>query len=110
VPPPGAASPEAPPPARLECPAGRGDCDLDPTNGCEADLSHDADNCHVCGHSCRGEHATEGCFDGVCRILGCEHEWGDCDHVAENGCETHLCYTSHGWQCQARCGGYGYEW
>jgi hypothetical protein len=74
------------------------------TNGCEAELSNDADNCHVCGHSCRNAHTTAGCFDGVCRILGCDPEYGDCDHIADNGCEAKLCYTSQGWQCRERCG------
>ena len=97
-------APQAPHPARFECPEGRGDCDGDAANGCEAELSSDADNCHVCGHSCRGAHATAGCFDGACRILGCEPGYGDCDHLAENGCEAELCYTSRGWQCREPCG------
>ncbi len=93
----------------MECPPGRGDCDRDPANGCEVDLSNDADNCHVCGHSCQGGHATTGCFEGVCRLLGCEPGYGDCDHIADNGCETKLCYTSYGWTCNSEeCGSYTY--
>jgi len=41
----------APPTGRLQCPPGRGDCDGDPANGCEADLSTDTDNCRACGHA-----------------------------------------------------------
>jgi hypothetical protein len=89
-----------------ECPPGRGDCDRDPANGCEADLTADADNCHVCGLSCRGAHATEGCFGGVCRVIACEPGYGDCDRRAENGCEARLCHTSHGYECAETCGGY----
>jgi hypothetical protein len=99
------ATPPTPKAARIECPAGRGDCDGDPANGCEADLESDADHCHVCGHSCRGAHAAVGCFDGACRLLGCDPGYGDCDHLAENGCEAELCYTSQGWRCPGRCGG-----
>jgi hypothetical protein len=58
---------EAPPSARLACPAGRGDCDADPSNGCEVDLSDDADNCRACGHACSAAGAaTAMCIDGRC--------------------------------------------
>jgi hypothetical protein len=88
----------------IECPSGRGDCDGNAANGCETELSSDADNCHVCGHSCRSAHTTAGCFDGACRVLGCEPGYGDCDHLADNGCEAALCYTSQGWRCREPCG------
>ena len=87
---------------------GRGDCDRDPANGCETDVTTDVDNCHVCGKSCRAPQTTAGCFDGECRIIACEPGYGDCDHHAENGCETQLCYTSQGYKCAATCGGYGF--
>ncbi|HEY3822725.1 MAG TPA: hypothetical protein VGL81_36425 [Polyangiaceae bacterium] len=58
---------DAPPATRLVCPAGRGDCDADPANGCEADLGADADNCRACGHACPGGSAGGAmCIDGRC--------------------------------------------
>lgn len=56
------------PVARLVCPAGRGDCDTDPGNGCEADLSSDADNCRACGHMCSTLGAGAMCMDGRCAL------------------------------------------
>jgi len=54
-------------PGRVQCPAGRGDCDGDPGNGCETDLSADADNCRACGHACTGASAAAAmCVDGRC--------------------------------------------
>jgi hypothetical protein len=53
--------------ARVQCPEGRGDCDGDPGNGCEADLSTDADNCRACGHACTAGNAGAAmCIDGRC--------------------------------------------
>ena len=34
------------------CNAGYVDCDGNPSNGCEADLSIDSSNCGACGHAC----------------------------------------------------------
>jgi hypothetical protein len=58
---------EPPTGSRLVCPTGRGDCDGDPANSCEADLGADADNCRACGHACAGGSAGGGmCIDGRC--------------------------------------------
>jgi hypothetical protein len=39
----------APPPdLRRACPVGRGDCDGEPTNGCEANLTNDENHCGGC--------------------------------------------------------------
>jgi len=55
--------------ARLACPPARGDCDGDPSNGCEADLSTDADNCRACGHGCASANAAMAmCIDGRCAL------------------------------------------
>lgn len=39
-----------------------GDCDGDPSNGCEHDIWNDSENCGACGHDCYGS----GCTAGVC--------------------------------------------
>jgi hypothetical protein len=54
---------DLPPP--LVCPAGRGDCDGNGANGCEADLLSSAAHCGACGHDCGGA----ACNEGVCAPL-----------------------------------------
>lgn len=46
----------------VTCEAGFGNCDGDPTNGCEADFKTDLAHCGACGGDCEG--GT--CKDGVC--------------------------------------------
>jgi hypothetical protein len=59
---------------------------------------------------CELPNALAGCFGAVCRIVRCEEGRGDCDGRAENGCEGHLCYHSHGYECEAACRErHGYE-
>jgi hypothetical protein len=60
---------ESLPAARLECPTARGDCDGDPSNGCEADLSADPLNCRACGHACGGADGGGVCMAGRCALL-----------------------------------------
>jgi len=57
------------------CDTGWDDCDADPTNGCETDVSDDESNCGGCGVSCDpGVMCTGGscgvsCYTGTARIL-----------------------------------------
>lgn len=46
------------------CNAGNGDCDLDPANGCEINLTIDNAHCGVCGVACVG---GQTCVAGVCQ-------------------------------------------
>ena len=71
------------------CPALQGDCDDDPTNGCETPLAEDLRNCGVCGLRCGSGGATEvgTCSDGLCS-LECADGNFDCDGEPSNGCET----------------------
>lgn len=45
------------------CPSGLGDCDGDPTNGCETDLASAAGHCGACGRACG---VGVGCTAGAC--------------------------------------------
>jgi|GEM_PF-781791 len=75
--------------AIVRCNAGFGDCDGDPTNGCEARLDT-ATNCGLCGRACTpGTNATSACESMAC-VSRCNVGYGDCDGVASNGCETNL--------------------
>ncbi|MBO6935304.1 MAG: hypothetical protein JJ863_10015 [Deltaproteobacteria bacterium] len=52
------------------CAATHGDCDLEPSNGCESELATDVANCGACGNDCGigGQ-----CTDGVCdRVIDVE--------------------------------------
>lgn len=71
------------------CPAGRGDCDHDPSNGCEVDLQTDMANCGACAAACGSANATAACTAGACQI-SCAAGFGNCDGDAANGCETDL--------------------
>ncbi len=65
------------------CPAGLGDCDLDPTNGCETPLDSDTD-CGRCGWVCV---ASRTCSAGTCE---CVSGLADCNGLAADGCEADL--------------------
>jgi hypothetical protein len=54
------------PQSRLACPPGRGDCDGDPGNGCEVDLSADPLNCRACGNACTVATGAAMCMEGRC--------------------------------------------
>ncbi len=81
------------------CPAGRGDCDGDPGNGCEADLASSTDHCGGCGQLC--SHGS--CEQGSCV---CRDGFADCDALPANGCETDLRLDAlHCGSCGHGCGG-----
>jgi hypothetical protein len=72
------------------------DCDGDPANGCEVDLT-DAKHCGGCDNAC----PTAKNADATCTATGCgfacQEGFGDCD-VATPGCETDV------WQSVSHCG------
>lgn len=85
-----------------------GDCDGDPTNGCEVDLTSDESSCAFCGNSCQLPHATAACSAkpggnpiARCVIQSCHLGWEDCDGKPGNGCEVSVAHDP------AACGGCG---
>ncbi|MDY7231406.1 hypothetical protein [Hyalangium rubrum] len=74
------------------CPQGYADCDGNPANGCEADLTADADHCGTCGNSCPDQGNAEGvCVASTCGVA-CPVGHYDCDGNPANGCEsTYAC-------------------
>jgi len=46
------------PDAPSGCPVGKGDCDGNPTNGCETDLTSSPTDCGACKHDCKGQACT----------------------------------------------------
>jgi hypothetical protein len=75
---------------RLTCSAGFADCDGNPANGCEVDLSS-AMHCGACNRACGASANAVGgtCTDGACR-LSCRPDFANCDGEPANGCETDL--------------------
>ncbi len=84
------------------CDPGFGDCDNDPTNGCEVDLT-DINNCNGCGNVCTQTNGTPTCKNLVCEPDVCDADWGDCDNDPTNGCETPLDTSSDCGACGHSC-------
>jgi hypothetical protein len=72
------------------CPGDLRDCNGDPLDGCETDISMNEGNCGVCGNICpAAPNASEFCSSGRCGTK-CIPDFGDCDGLSENGCEQDL--------------------
>ena len=83
------------------CPFGFADCDGNPANGCEANLTAST-SCGACGHVCTaGPNETSTCSQGVCGSPSCNAGYADCDGNPANGCEAHIAFDS------ANCGACG---
>ncbi len=86
------------------CNAGRGDCDMDPANGCEASLDSVTD-CGGCRVACAPPNALVAtCESGACRVGACRPGFADCDHDASNGCEVNTnTNAAHCGACETSC-------
>lgn len=72
------------------CATGFGDCDANPTNGCETRLNTEVSHCGTCGNACTaGANAFPGCLGGRC-VSSCLTGFLDCDGDPSNGCESEL--------------------
>jgi hypothetical protein len=86
------------------CTAGFGNCDGNPTNGCETDLRSTLNHCGACGALCSVPNASPICAMGVCGYSACTMGFGDCDGNRTNGCETDLnSNPSHCGACGRAC-------
>jgi hypothetical protein len=86
----------------LACAVGFGNCDGDPTNGCETPLGTPA-NCSTCGNQCLGApNAVPTCTMGTCGSI-CRSGFGNCDGDPTNGCESSLATNEHCGSCGTRC-------
>jgi hypothetical protein len=70
------------------CLDGKGDCDGDPSNGCETNLKITTEHCGACGVPCALPHASARCSGGACVVDACQPPFEDCDGDPKNGCET----------------------
>ncbi len=90
----------------VTCAHGFGDCDGDPSTGCETSVSDSLMRCGGCDSPCGYPHAEVSCVDGVCTFHQCQPGWGDCNNdLASDGCETSLNQNDHCGQCDTSCVG-----
>jgi hypothetical protein len=85
------------------CRDGYVDCDGMSDNGCEAMLNT-AQNCGLCGATCRYNRGVARCAAGRCELDTCESGYGNCDDDDDNGCETDLNTLSNCGGCGKTCG------
>ena len=86
------------------CDANFGDCDGDPSNGCEVNTQTSPSHCGMCGSACPAPpNAVATCAGATCGFT-CAAGFGDCDGDASNGCEVDLRVTpSHCGACGNAC-------
>lgn len=80
------------------------DCNGNAADGCETNSTDDAANCGACGVVCPpGANASPTCFVSKCSFA-CQPNWGDCDGMPDNGCETNLLTDANNCgACNAQC-------
>lgn len=87
----------------FNCVAGFGDCNGLEADGCESALN-DLVHCGACGVSCSLANATATCATRQCRVAMCDANWGNCNNMDADGCETDLLTSAnHCGRCGTRC-------
>jgi hypothetical protein len=88
------------------CNAGFGNCDGNTANGCEVNEQTDLANCGACGNVCPAvPNGTRGCAAGVCGVVSCNTNYGNCDLNPANGCESNfLTDANNCGRCGNACG------
>ncbi len=88
------------------CKTGYGDCNADPSDGCETDLNKSGTNCGKCGTICSATNGTATCASGACAILSCSGTYADCNKLVSDGCEVNLTNDpNHCGGCATVCNG-----
>jgi hypothetical protein len=71
------------------CNSGFADCNGNPADGCETNLSTDVNHCGSCATVCSANNGAPSCVNGTCQIT-CNSGFGDCNGNPADGCETTL--------------------
>jgi hypothetical protein len=66
------------------------DCNGDPSDGCEADLTSNVGNCGMCGNKCSFANAGASCQNSMCVLGGCNMGFANCNNMPGDGCEVNL--------------------
>ena len=87
----------------VACDASHADCNGNPSDGCEVDISTDVGNCGACANACPSD-ATDAaiCAAGQCGIQ-CLPGHGDCNNDPTDGCENTLDGPADCGSCGASC-------
>lgn len=65
-----------------------GDCNGEPEDACEVDLTSTLKDCGTCGHECTVAGGQASCESGTCAVASCNGALKDCKNGYEDGCET----------------------
>jgi hypothetical protein len=85
------------------CNAGFGDCDGDPSNGCETSFTT-ASHCGICGNFCADKVNGIGtCADSGHCFLACNVGFGNCNGIFDDGCEADFTSVQSCGRCRPQC-------
>jgi hypothetical protein len=76
------------------CLSGYQDCNHNPLDACEANLSNDPSNCGACGNICSFANASANCVSSGCVMGPCNNDYYNLDGDDRNGCEYHCIFQS----------------
>jgi len=89
--------------AGLVCAKNTKDCNHNLTDGCEVNFLTDPTNCGECGKVCQIAHAKSHCQSGSCGLGACDPDFGNCNGLLSDGCETPLYTMSNCGGCGIKC-------
>jgi hypothetical protein len=88
----------------IDCDEDHADCNGEPADGCEADVSGDVLHCGDCDEKCPEEPGnTAYCLNGECGETMCEAGYGNCNGDPDDGCEQDLTSVAHCGRCGGQC-------
>ncbi|MGC8927634.1 MAG: choice-of-anchor D domain-containing protein, partial [Myxococcota bacterium] len=81
------------------------DCNNDPIDGCETDITSSIEHCGGCNRLCAPANATAKCLNKSCIIESCNTDYENCNGDVSDGCEANLksSITNCGY-CNHNCG------
>jgi hypothetical protein len=84
------------------CPGGTRDCNNNPADMCEVNITNDVLNCNACGRACTNPHGSTVCTANAC-VPTCDAGYANCDGNAQNGCEADLSTAATCGSCGVTC-------